>query len=229
VLGNISMTKLRSDSYVGPMIDERLVHSDFVDGFIAGREAAVPLIVGSTGAELSHLPFLARYGLRQWAKKEQGDALEAVRNSYGSSDAFDDHIVNDWGFAEPARIMASRHAARGFPTWLYSFDYVSEANRSELGGAPHASDVTFVFGTLGREGIGPTDADWQMSRFVRSYWLAFARAGTPSPDGLSAWPRYDTAHDHLLRFNATGPAIGTVTRGNALDAISRAMAKRRHP
>src|SRR3546814_3305748 len=65
------------------LIDGKLVKSDFVDGFLAGREAPVPLVVGSTDRELSHLNFLARYGLRQWAKSELGASLDTVRDKIG--------------------------------------------------------------------------------------------------------------------------------------------------
>jgi para-nitrobenzyl esterase len=226
VLGNIGFANLNSKTFSGPMIDGRLVKSDFVDGFIAGREAPVPLIVGSTDRELSHLNFLARFGLRRWAKRELGASLETVRAAYRSPGEFDDNIVNDWGFAEPARTLAASHARHGIPAWLYRFDYVSEARRSEVDGAAHASDVTFVFGTLGREGIVPTAADTAVSRAVQDYWVAFARDGTPAPAGRPVWPAFSLADDRLLRFTAQGPMVGAVQRAAELDAITAAMAAR---
>lgn len=226
VLGDISLTKLDPKRFSGPMIDGLLVRSDFVDGFLAGREAPVPMIVGSTDRELSHLNFLARYGLRQWAKSELGPSLDAVRETYGDTSVFDDNIVNDWGFAEPARTMATQHAARGHPSWLYSFDYVSEGRRADLDGAPHASDVSFVFGTLGREGVRPTEADWVASEILQSYWLAFARGGVPNPAGRPAWPAYRVGDDRLLRFSSNGAQVDSVRRGRALDAITAAISAR---
>lgn len=227
VLGDVSLTSLDTKTFSGPMIDGRLVRSDFVDGFIMEREADVPLIVGTTNRELSHLNFLARYGLRQWAKRELDSAMEAVRSAYGSSDAFDDNIVNDWGFVEPARTIAAKHSARGIPTWLYSFDYVSEAKRSEFDGAPHASDVAFIFGTLGREGIVPTAADQAAADQVRDYWIAFAQAGKPQPGGRILWPAYTAADDQMLRFTARGPLVDDVARDKALNAITAAMEARK--
>lgn len=226
VLGTISFANLDTKTFSGPMIDGKLVKGDFVDGFIAGREAPVPLIVGSTNRELSHLNFLARYGLRQWAKSELGSALDTVRDTYPSSGAFDDNIVNDWGFAEPARTMATNHARRGNPSWLYSFDYVSEAKRTEIDGASHASDVTFVFGTLGREGIVPTAADQAASKLIQDYWVAFALHGAPDAAGRPLWPRFDPAADRLLRFGKRGAVVDRVARAEELDAITGAMAER---
>lgn len=229
VLGNISMTKLQSASYAGPMIDGKLVVSDFVDGFIKGNEAAVPLIVGATDAELSHLPMLARYGLRQWAKKELGASLDIIRRSYKSGDQFDDHIVNDWGFAEPAQIMALSHAAHGSQSWLYSFGYVGSAKRAELPGAPHSSDVTYVFGTLGREGIRPSDADWEASKLMQSYWLAFAEHGMPAAADLPSWKSYSASAKLNMSFAAKGAEMRSVSRLPQLDLISKAMAARNEP
>lgn len=223
LVGGLSLAKLDPKTFSGPIIDGQLVKSDFVEGFIEGRQADVPLMIGSTERELSHLNFLARWGLRQWAKNVLGDQLDTVRASYPSHDAFDDHIVNDWGFAEPARIMAASHAERGYSAWLYSFDYVSSARRNELDGAPHASDVTFVFGTLGREGVSPDAEDWQMSSTIRDYWLAFARDGAPDAPDRPTWPLYARSADHLLRFTQSGPKVDGVRRSRELDAIGQAM------
>lgn len=227
VLGDVSMTKLQSDSFAGPMIDGKLVLSNFVDGFIAGKEAPVPLIVGSTDAELSHLPILARYGLRQWAKKELGGSLDTIRSSYSSNDEFDDHIVNDWGFAEPARIMALNHAAHGAASWLYSFGYVSTAKRADYTGAPHSSDVTFIFSTLGREGIDPSAEDWEASKLVSAYWLAFAKGGKPAPLGLTSWQPYGQMQDITMSFTPAGATLKKTKRRTQLDAIGRAMSDRK--
>ena len=224
LVGNLSLAKLDPKTFSGPIIDGKLVRSDFVDGFLAGRQAGVPLIVGSTNRELSHLNFLARWGLRQWAKRELGHSLKAVRASYASQDAFDDNIVNDWGFAEPARTLAASHASRGYNTWLYSFDYIGSARREVYDGAPHASDVTFVFGNLGREGIVPDDRDWKMSSAIQAYWRTFATSGNPDASAYPAWPRYESGAGQLLRFEQSGPRLDGVARQSELDAISQAMA-----
>jgi len=223
VLGDISLTKLQSDLYSGPMVDGRMVRSDFLDGFIAGREASVPLIIGSTDRELSHLPWIARWGLRQWVKRELGRGLGAVRAAYGSGGAFDDNIVNDWGFAEPAWTMARAHVAHGGQAWLYRFGYVSAVRRAKLDGAPHASEVPFVFETLGHEGVVPADADWGVARTLAGYWTAFARQAAPSPTGLPGWPGLDAAGARMLLFAADGrPVAVPVPRSASLAAIAGA-------
>jgi para-nitrobenzyl esterase len=226
ILGDISMAKLQSDTYSGPMIDGRLVRQNFVDGFVAGLEAQVPLIVGHTDREFSHLPFLARYALRHWAKNELAGSLDQVRSSYDSTDAFDDNIVNDWGFVEPARTMAKSHSDRGAPTWLYEFAYVSENRRNQFDGAPHASDVTFTFNTLGHEGVPPTRADRQLASLLQSYWIGFARTGTPEVQAAPGWMRYRGGDDRMMRFNRAGAAIEPVQRPRSLDAITQAMIAR---
>ena len=218
VLGDISMSKLSSKSYAGPMIDGGFVASNFVDGFVAGREARVPLIVGSADRELSALPWLARWALRGWAKSELKPSLAQVRGAYGSSSSFDDNIVNDWGFAEPARTIARFHAAHGAPTWLYRFGYVSESRRSSLDGAPHASEIPFVFRTLGHEGITPTKSDWAAANTISAYWLKFAKEGTPAVAGQPGWPSFDGRT--LMTFTTTGARMSPIPRAAALDAIS---------
>ncbi|MBA3836036.1 MAG: carboxylesterase [Zymomonas sp.] len=221
IVGDISMTNLQSKSYAGPLVDGRQVRSDFLDGFMAGKEVPVPLLVGSTDRELSHLPAIARWGLRQWAKHEIGDGLDKVRSSYDSGDSFDDNIVNDWGFAEPAWTMAQLHAAHGAQAWLYRFGYVSEARRKTFDGAPHASDVAFVFDTLGHEGIAPTDQDHEMAKIMADYWSGFARQGVPTANGLPLWPSINSAEDRMMSFDARGrPTMITIPRQASITAIS---------
>ena len=220
VLGDISMTKLSSKSYAGPMIDGIEVKSNFVDGFVAGNEARVPLIVGSTNGELSALPWVARRVLRGWARDELAPALDRIEMAYGTSSAFDENIVNDWGFNEPARMIARVHSAHAAPTWLYRFAYVSESRRGKIDGASHASEIPFIFGTLGHEGIEPRPMDWAASRTISSQWIAFAKRGQPDSE---RWPQFGR-DERLTKFGDDGMHGEGVPRARMLDAISERYA-----
>ena len=63
-------------------------------------------------------------------------------------------------------------------------------------GAPHASEIPYVFGTLtAREGSTLTPEDQAVARMAHSYWVNFAKTGDPNGEGLPTWPRYAASRD----------------------------------
>lgn len=56
-------------------------------------------------------------------------------------------------------------------------------------GAPHASEIPYVFGTLdtrwGAESASPEDQ--AISSLMNSYWIRFAKTGDPNGAGLPEW------------------------------------------
>lgn len=71
-------------------------------------------------------------------------------------------------------------------------------------GACHGVEVPLVFGTVGRTGddrltgSGP-DAD-QLAGRMMDAWIAFARTGDPSHDGIGRWPAYDPLDRSTMIF-----------------------------
>lgn len=222
ILGEVSFSKLRSETYSGPIIDGGLVKREFLQSFAEGSEAKIPMIVGANSAELNHMPWIAKFLIKRGVKKALKPKLDQIASAYGARKTFDQNILNDWGFVEPARSLARRHAANGAPAWLYEFDYVHTALRDEFEGARHASEMAFVFGTVGKDGVKASDEDRRVSDELAAYWVAFARDGAPAPAGLPAWAPYDPALDERLTFRAAGPAMLKVRNAAALDAIAAA-------
>ena len=88
----------------------------------------------------------------------------------------------DQRMAEPARAIARILSARGQRVYEYRFGYVATARRKTLSGAPHASEIPYVFDTVcARYGKETSRADEAMARVVHAYWIAFARSGRPVP------------------------------------------------
>jgi len=74
-------------------------------------------------------------------------------------------------------------------------------------GAPHASEIPYVFGTLGaRPGTTLTPEDQAVARMAHSYWVNFAKKGDPNGAGLPTWPRHDSKRDLIFEFRADGSA-----------------------
>ncbi|MDP1803542.1 MAG: carboxylesterase/lipase family protein [Acidimicrobiales bacterium] len=101
-------------------------------------------------------------------------------------------MVSDQFFRAPAGRFAAAHAAHAAGTYAYLFCW--ESPIAALG-SPHAIELPFVFGTLDTPmidifaGTGPEAQ--RLSDVVQDAWLAFARGGDPSTDGLGPWPGYD--------------------------------------
>jgi carboxylesterase type B len=224
VLGEVSFSKLRSDIYSGPMIDGRLIKREFVECFENGEVSDAPLIIGTNSEELSHMPLIARFFILRGIKKGLKDYLPALKLAYGSTASLNDNMVNDWGFNEPARTIARGHHARGATAYLYSFDYVQTVRRPEFKGAPHASEVSFVFDTLGADGVDTTAEDNAVAARMQEAWSTFAKYAVPAVDSdEQLWRQYDPNNDEVLLISGNGAAMKPVERALALDAITVAM------
>jgi para-nitrobenzyl esterase len=115
-------------------------------------------------------------------------------------------VAMDHFMVEPARFVASVLASEGVPTYEYRFSYVAASMRSKWPGAPHATEIPFVFDTVAEKyGKDLAPDDEKTAEAMLSYWVAFAKTGDPSTGNTPAWPRYSPATDMLLDFTEKGP------------------------
>jgi para-nitrobenzyl esterase len=106
---------------------------------------------------------------------------------------------------EPARFVAKAWAGMKRPVYAYRFSYVADAMRKEWPGAPHATEIPYVFDTVkAKYGEALTPADAQMAAVTSAYWTAFAKTGDPNGQGRPTWPAYDLAGDQILDFANDG-------------------------
>src|SRR6202044_2628565 len=118
-------------------------------------------------------------------------------------------IFGDRFFTAPARWFSRRAAAAGAPVWLYSFSYVRTSQRSKTPGAPHGSELPYVFDSWDKISLRAAflpAADRAMTALVHTAWITFAKTGTPAAPSLPAWPPYNAQRDELLDLGAT-PAV----------------------
>ena len=124
-------------------------------------------------------------------------AYKTMRGARGEgTEPFDiwSAISTDWVFRMPSLRVAEVQAAHQPSTFSYLFTWEAPAFGGALG-ACHALELPFVFGTLGSPfvgffaGSGP-EAE-QLSEKMQDAWIAFARCGDPSHDGVGVWPPYD--------------------------------------
>lgn len=220
ILGDVSFSKLRSKTYSGPVIDERLIKAEFIELFEKGVQAKVPLLIGANSAELSHMGTLPEFFIRRAIKKGLKPHLTELKSVYGSWKNLDEKIVNHWGFVEPARTMAASHAAQDAHAYLYEFDYVLTSQADALEGAPHASELPFVFDTLESVEASPSATDRVVADRMADTWVAFAATGMPQRAGDAPWQAYDPELDLRTQITASGVSARPVTDAAALDRLA---------
>jgi len=115
-------------------------------------------------------------------------------------------VAMDRFMVEPARFVASVFSSAGVPAYEYRFSYVAKSMRSKWPGAPHATEIPFVFDTVQEKyGKDLAPEDEKIAQAMLSYWVAFAKSGDPSTGNSPAWPLYLPTTDMLLNFTENGP------------------------
>ncbi|PZO02663.1 MAG: carboxylesterase [Alphaproteobacteria bacterium] len=203
------------------IVDGTVLTEDVVAVFDAGRQARVPLLIGTNSAEFWWMRpnDAGAYGRLDDAMTEE-ERLDLVE-AYGGQTGYDAHVVSDLVFNEPARHLARLHARTGSPTWLYRFDFVPASNPEPSGGATHASERPYVFDNLHTVGRAMGERDFRAATAMADYWTTFAVTGSPRPLKHPSWPRFDAATEVLLEFTNLGPTVRPVPFGDRLDLITR--------
>ncbi|EJL34371.1 carboxylesterase type B [Caulobacter sp. AP07] len=203
------MSMFGNPTYAGPMTDGQIVVDEPETIYRAGGGANVPLMVGATSMDIGFS--FARSLDEVYAPfgPERRAAAQAAYDPTGSNNlrAIGTLTASDRMMVEPARFMARAWAADKRPVYAFRFSYVAESMRKEWPGAPHATEIPYVFDTVkAKYGAALTPADAQMARLTNSYWVAFAKTGDPNGAGLPTWPVYDAAGDQILDFANDGVA-----------------------
>jgi para-nitrobenzyl esterase len=185
-----------------PIADGRLIQGGIAEGFAAGKQMKIPLIIGGNSNEAS----LVRPQPAQLDAITQGrEAMLAAFDPAGTGDKA--RIVNDLVTAqlvtEPDRNLARLHS-KAAPTWLYYFSYVPPEGRAASMGARHTAEIRYVFGGAAQK---LTAHEAPLAEAMNAYWAAFAKRGDPDSAGGPAWPKFETAREPLLEFGSDGPAV----------------------
>jgi para-nitrobenzyl esterase len=198
-----------------------LIEEDVEPAFAAGREAPVPLIIGTNSAEFWWMKpsELSPYGALDDAMTD--DERAAFLAAYGGQEGYDQFVVSDLVFNEPARHLARLHARNGHPTYLYRFDVVSAAMPEPHAGATHASERQYVFDNLTASPWPTAEMDQRVADAMADYWTTFAARGDPNGAGRPAWPEFGAEPDRLLEFANDGPVAKPVPFSERLDLIER--------
>ncbi len=193
-----------------PVIDGDVLPRSTYKAIEDGETAGIPIVVGTVRDEFSMfmLPDQAIATLSEASLQARVEAIapgrgrEAIelyrtaRQARGEDVSppalwiamMTDHdfFVSAMRFAE----LQSHHA----PVYGYLFTYPSPA-MGGMFGSIHGLELPFLWGFGNEPGlatlVGDASAAAPLSAAIQDAWLAFARKGDPSPDGIGDWPAYD--------------------------------------
>ena len=201
-----------------PISGGEVLPESIFDTFKAGKQAKLPLIIGSTSDDASVLmdfalgtgnPDLEPANIVKKLRSEKPLLFSLFVATYYSGIKDDDtelgrQLCRDLLFDLLGRRIAANHCkpddlGKVAPVYRYYFDYTAVGLRPTVtNGTRHGDEIIYPFGTgdlcKPTKGIF-TDEDRKFSDRVSEYWFEFARTGTPasseSPEWLPHTLRYD--------------------------------------
>jgi para-nitrobenzyl esterase len=182
------------------IVDGRFLPQKIQQAFASGKNAHVPLVIGTNSDEGSLVAGRPPAALFSDFKP---DELAKVRALYGEGrdDASLARVLfRDLYFTAPARWIARRASAEA-PTFFYRFSYVRRSQRARIPGAPHGSEIPYVFDSWSQSPMGGAflaPEDRAEATLLHACWVAFATTGRPTCPGVAAWPAYKSDADQWM-------------------------------
>lgn len=209
----------------GPVIDGWAVPEDPVNQFENGKQADVPLIIGSNQDE-------AGLFLRAFQTPEKtlassvsqffpghGKEILKLYTEYKEFPMALNRFATDAVWTRPARATARTMEKVRSKVYLYQFTHRRLGSLYNFG-AFHGAEIRFVFG----HDIGAnnpfTEIDHRISKRMRAYWINFAATGNPNGPGLPKWPAYSRSTDKSLEIGSE-IKVQTHLRKDACDLFDK--------
>jgi len=203
---------------IGPDVDGWVVARPPAQVFLAGEEAPMPLLIGTTSREFGNAG--SGDALRAAIERATGADAPMMLRLYGLADGgagTDDPTYGTAGqqwaadnlFHCPIAAEADWHAVHS-PTYEYELDHAIPGQEAQ--GAVHSADLPYVFGSFPKTGnIGGSFGadDTKLADLMETYWTNFARSGDPNGSGLTHWAEVNGAHRFLIFTQAGAAAMST--------------------
>lgn len=198
----------------GVIVDGWIVPSQPALTYAEGRQARVPVLIGSNSHETtvfgksdplalenSRPKTVAEY--RKWLTGEFREFAEEVWKQYpANSDTEAQNVFvrmqTDYDFGFGSYRLARITTQYGQPAYLYYFSYVGRGSFARLG-AFHSEEMMFVGDTYWKS-WKPDENDKKLAALMGDYWTQFAKTGNPNGTGLPEWPRYDEKSEQCLEI-----------------------------
>ncbi len=223
----------------GVIIDGWVVPAQPAVTFDEGKQARVPVLVGSNAdettvfgkpaplaTESSRPKNIPEY--RKWLTKEFREFADDVWKEYPvKSDADTESVFvrmqTDYDFGFGSYRLAKKMTQYGRPAYLYYFTYVGRGPFEVLG-AFHSEEMMFV-GERYWKSWKRDARDKKLTNLMGHYWTNFAKTGDPNRTGLPKWPVYDEKAEQCLEFGKTVSAR-TIPHRNGYKLFERILKAR---
>ncbi|MDQ0465473.1 para-nitrobenzyl esterase [Caulobacter ginsengisoli] len=183
-----------------PVIEPAVLPLSPYQAYVAGRQARVPILIGSNDEEGRSLVDLSRVtaaGFQADLTRAWGPLPPSLAAAYPFTDdagarAARAEFERDLRFGWDMWAWARLQARGGGPVWLYRFTasppFPADSVRAGWGPS-HFAELWYMFDHLDQEPWAWTAADRRLADTMAGYWVNFARAGDPNGPGLPPWPR----------------------------------------
>lgn len=217
-----------------PNFDGHVLLGDQYLLYSAGKYHDTPVLIGTNSDEggLFAAPGMTPARFEEQVRAGYGAKADVILAAYPHGDdrqaaRAGKDLFRDSVFAWPTWAWATLQSKQNrSKAYVYYFDQRTPQSPE---GSNHASELGYVFGTLGAAGSmsgPPTPAQRQISELMMGYWVNFATRGDPNGAGLPTWPAFDAQARQAMVIDAS-PAARPLPNQPQLAAFETYFAWRR--
>jgi para-nitrobenzyl esterase len=225
-LSDTELIEKGAQGAMGITVDGWVVPEPAAKIYAEGREQKVALLIGNNSQEMQ--PGGTPGEIRQLISQRYGPLADRAKALYGVSGAGEPQpdpengtvllqFTTDNSFRCGTVQELTWHSEAGNASYQYQFSRTVHG-KEELG-APHASEIPFIFGTLPvwQRMRNYNDSDQQYAPQMQEYWTNFARTGDPNGGKLVKWPKFDASKRAYMDFTDAGPVVKEGLRREVCD------------
>jgi len=227
-----------SGPMMGIVIDDWVLSEQPTKIYADGRQQKVALMIGNNSQEFGAgmMGMMGGRGatpptdIRQMISQRYGplgDRALAVYGLKGESepkpDPEDGAVMTQWSTDNAFRCGTVQeliwHTTAGNPGYEYQFSRTVHGQEAQ--GAPHASEIPFIFGTFSvwQKMRHYDESDQQYAKLMQQFWTNFAKTGDPNGGSLVKWPKFDGSKRAYIDFTDAGPVVKEGLRRQVCDVF----------
>ncbi|MDI2090194.1 carboxylesterase/lipase family protein [Commensalibacter oyaizuii] len=225
IVDGLNLQNFQSDLFSGLVVDNTTLRETLDDAFKNDHFYPVPTLIGDTDGDGL---ILSATSLDDLAKtlNTTVDEINKIYNPIGKNSQTKvlHQVVADLQIIEPTRLLARQIAQKQTPVYRYRFSYIANVARPYTSfGAPHASEIPYIFNTLNKVYTDITPQDTAMSKAVMMTWVNFAKNGIPHIDGFPDFPSMQSHPEGVYNFKTDGIIFEKDSFKSRLDFIERQL------